>query len=108
MYRVPEKSGTNGKNLRERITEACVAVDPDMLNIIQRNMVHRLRKCAKAGVDTWSAYCPSNKAYVMYLRLVPDFLDILYMHSQLGSLLSAQVTMLLELLATEENNVTIF
>jgi hypothetical protein len=33
----------------ERITEACTAVDPDMLKIIQRSKVHQLRKCAEFG-----------------------------------------------------------
>jgi hypothetical protein len=27
------------------------------------------------GVDKWNTYCTSNKAYVMYLLLVPDFSD---------------------------------
>jgi hypothetical protein len=44
-----ENSGTNGKNLQERITEACAALDPDMLKRIQRNMVHWLRKCMGVG-----------------------------------------------------------
>jgi hypothetical protein len=72
-----EKSGSNGKNLWERITEAWAAVDPDMLKRIQTNMVHQLRKCVGLGVDMWSTYCLSNKAYVVYLPLVPDFSDIL-------------------------------
>jgi hypothetical protein len=29
-------------------------------------------------MDTWSTCCPSNKAYVVYLPLVPDFSDTLY------------------------------
>jgi hypothetical protein len=44
-----EKSRTNGKNLPERITEACAAVDPDMLKRIQRYVVHRFRKCVEVG-----------------------------------------------------------
>jgi hypothetical protein len=46
---VSEKSVTDVKNLRERITEACAAVDPNIQKRIQRNMVHRLRKCVEVG-----------------------------------------------------------
>jgi hypothetical protein len=37
------------KILRDRITEACAAVHPDILKRILRNMVHRLRKCVGVG-----------------------------------------------------------
>jgi hypothetical protein len=77
------KSGTNGKNLAERITEACAAVDPDMLKRIQRYVVHRFRKCVEVGVDMWRTYCPSNKAYIVYLPLVPDFFDNLCIYQRL-------------------------
>jgi hypothetical protein len=35
------------RHLRERIAETCAAVIPDMLKILQRSMVHRLRKCVE-------------------------------------------------------------
>jgi hypothetical protein len=39
----------NVHQLQQRITDACVAVDPDMLRRIQRNMVFRLQTCLGVG-----------------------------------------------------------
>jgi len=44
------------RHLREGITEAYVAVDPDMLKIIQRNVVHRLRTC----VENWGGHVQAH------------------------------------------------
>jgi hypothetical protein len=71
MYRMSEKSGINGKNLQERLTEACAAVHPDMLKRIQRNMVHRYRKCVGVG--------RGHVENILSKQLVPDFSDILYL-----------------------------
>jgi hypothetical protein len=39
----------NLHHLQQRITDACAAVDPDMLRRIQRNMVFRLQSCMEVG-----------------------------------------------------------
>jgi hypothetical protein len=39
----------NLHHLQQRITDACAAVDPDMLRRIQRNTAFRLQSCLEAG-----------------------------------------------------------
>jgi hypothetical protein len=39
----------NLHHLQQLITDACAAVDPDMLRRIQRNMVFRLQTCLETG-----------------------------------------------------------
>jgi hypothetical protein len=39
----------NLHHLQQRITDACAAVDPDMLRRIQRNVVFRLQTCLEVG-----------------------------------------------------------
>jgi hypothetical protein len=76
---VSEKPATNGKNLRERITDACAAVDPDIPKIIQINMIHRLRKYVVVG-SGHVEHTLSKQKNVVYLPLFPDFSDTLYIH----------------------------
>jgi hypothetical protein len=39
----------NLHHLQQRITDACAAVDPDMLRRIQRNTIFRLQTCLEVG-----------------------------------------------------------
>jgi hypothetical protein len=71
-----EKSGTNGKKSsgeNYRGLRCCSSRYPE------KNFKKRGTPAEKVsggrGADTWSTYCPSNKAYVVYLSLVSDFSD---------------------------------